>query len=76
MVALAAGGSVFQDYADTIARALLGAPNDDLSTKDRLRFGSHGSLSVEVGGDNKGRWFDHEESVGGGMLELIRRKQA
>ena len=76
MAAASLNGSVFQDYADVIARALLGEPNDDLSSKDRLRFGSHGSLSVEVGGDNKGRWFDHEESVGGGMLELIRRKQA
>lgn len=52
-----------------VAKLLLGEPNKELTTKAELRFGTNGSLSVDV---KKAVWRDHEESIGGGVLELIR----
>ena len=52
-----------------IADILLGAPNEDLSSKDELRYGSRGSTSVDL---SKGTWFDHERGAGGGVFDLIR----
>ena len=37
-----------------VARHLLGEPNKALSSKTQLRFGSRGSVSVEIAGKNKG----------------------
>jgi RecA/RadA recombinase len=54
-----------------VARQLLGEPNRTLSSKMELRYGSHGSLSVDL---RKGTWFDHEANVGGGTLDLIERE--
>ena len=54
-----------------IARRLCGKENAHLSTKTDLRFGTHGSLSVDLG---KGAFYDHECSVGGGLLDLINHK--
>ena len=54
------------------ARRLLGEPNKHLSTKAELRFGTHGSVSVDL---KKGTWFDHEANQGGGVLDLIRREE-
>lgn len=56
----------------TIARALLGTPNDRLSTRAQLRFGKNGSLAVDIEGPKAGAWFDHEHGNGGGILDLIR----
>src|SRR4051794_25900940 len=50
------------------ARALLGKPNTNLSTKDCLRFGSHGSIAVNL---EDGTYYDHENGVGGGVLHLV-----
>jgi putative DNA primase/helicase len=36
-----------------------------------LRFGTNGSLSVNP---KTGEWYDHEEKVGGGVLDLIARE--
>jgi predicted P-loop ATPase/phage/plasmid primase-like uncharacterized protein len=58
-----------------LARALLGEPNHALSTKSQLRFGSKGSVAVEIDGPEAGKWFDHEAGVGGDGLELIRHRQ-
>jgi hypothetical protein len=52
-----------------IADILLGAPNEHLSSKDELRYGSRGSTSVDL---SKGTWFDHERGAGGGVFDLIR----
>lgn len=51
-----------------VARELLGEPNGELSRADELRFGSHGSLAVNV---EAGTWYSHEEESGGGVLDLI-----
>jgi hypothetical protein len=62
-------------HAEQIARALLGEPNEDLSTKRELRYGTHGSLAVEIRGKKAGTWYCHETKTGGGMLDLIVRER-
>lgn len=56
---------------EPVARELLGEPNGPLSKKAELRFGTHGSLAIDLEGDC---WFDHEAQVGGGVLDLIAAK--
>lgn len=55
-----------------LARELLGEPNRALSTTSQLRYGTKGSLAIETGGPEAGKWFDHEAATGGAGLELIR----
>ena len=57
-----------------VARALLGEPNARLSTARELRYGTHGSLAVHVGGEHSGTWRDHEADAGGGVLALVMRE--
>jgi AAA domain len=54
-----------------VALELLGEPNKALSSKKELRFGSRGSMAVDL---QKGTWFDHEAGEGGGTLDLITRE--
>lgn len=54
-----------------VARELLGEPNAKLSSRTELRFGTHGSLSVDL---EKGIWYDHEAEEGGGVLALVTRE--
>jgi P4 family phage/plasmid primase-like protien len=65
----------FAEMIGPVARRLFGDPNAALSTKDQLRFGSRGSLAVEVRGAMRGTWFDHEANVGGGVLDMVRQKK-
>ena len=58
-------------HIEPVARELLGEPNGSLSKKTELRFGTHGSLAIDLEGD---RWFDHEAQTGGGVLDLIALK--
>lgn len=55
-----------------LAYALLGKPNRGLSSAQQLRFGTKGSIAVEIAGEDRGRWYDHEAGTGGAGLELIR----
>ena len=57
-----------------VARALLGEPNARLSNARELRYGTHGSLAVHVGGPHAGTWRDHEADAGGGVLALVARE--
>ena len=61
----------FAPLAAAVARDLLGEPNKHLSTRDELRFGSQGSMSVDI---KKGTFFDHQEGQGGGVLWIIERE--
>jgi hypothetical protein len=61
-------------HAEKIARAILGSPNRRLSTRTQLRFGNNGSVAVEIAGEKRGQWFDHEAGVGGGLWELLTVK--
>ena len=54
-----------------VARRLLGDPNKSLSSRRELRYGAHGSLSIDL---ETGTWFDHENQAGGGVVALIRRE--
>ena len=58
---------------EPVARHFLGDPNPHLSTRDELRWGSHGSLSVKLATD---QFYDHEAGVGGGVVRLIEHTQA
>ena len=58
-----------------LARELLGEPNRELSTPRQLRFGTHGSIAVELEGEDAGRWYDHEHGVGGAAIELLRHRR-
>jgi len=57
---------------EEIARLLLGKPNKNKSSKTQLRFGSNGSIAVDIAGPKAGQWYDHENEEGGGAAELIR----
>src|SRR5262249_6197696 len=43
-----------------------------LSSKRELRYGSRGSLAVDL---DKGTWYDHETDQGGGLFDLVAREQ-
>jgi len=60
--------------ADTIAEALLGVPNKALSTKHTSRWGSKGSLKLELRGAKRGVWHSKESDEGGDLLALIRQQ--
>jgi 5S rRNA maturation endonuclease (ribonuclease M5) len=63
----------FPTLMEPVALRLLGEPNPRLSKPPRdVRFGNHGSMAVDY---ENGRWFDHENKVGGGVLDLIRHKR-
>jgi KaiC/GvpD/RAD55 family RecA-like ATPase len=55
----------------SIAEELLGHPNSRLSTDGDLRYGSNGSVSIDVA---TGTYYDHETKKGGGVLDLISRE--
>ena len=54
-----------------VAKEFWGTPNKKLSTEQELRWGEHGSRSVNVA---KGTFYDHESGEGGGVLDLLRRE--
>lgn len=61
----------FAAHMEVVARRLLVDLNRALSNKDELRFGSRGSMAIDL---SKGTWFDHEAGEGGGVLDLIARQ--
>ena len=64
--------SDFAQLMGAVARKIRGEPNMALSRELELRFGAHGSLSVDL---NKGTWFDHETNRGGGVLDFLAREK-
>ena len=59
-------------YMPDVVELLLGQPNKALSSDREWRYGSRGSLAVDI---QAGRWFDHERGEGGGVLDLIAREE-
>ena len=55
---------------ETVVRALLGQPNEQLSKPDQLRWGTNGSKWYSI---PDGRFYDHEEGTGGNLITVIRR---
>jgi len=62
----------FSAHMEAVARKCLGDPNPRLSCATELRFGTHGSLSVDL---EKGVWADHEANTGGGVMDLLAREK-
>ena len=59
-------------HMDRVARALLGEPNRRLSKQHELRYGTNGSLKVDLA---SGTYYDHEAKTGGGVLDFIKYKK-
>ena len=57
---------------EAFAETLLGPRNRTHSTRRSWRWGSKGSLVLEIAGLKRGRWYDHEACEGGGPIELIQ----
>jgi RecA-family ATPase len=57
-------------HIEPVARALLGEPNRHQSRGNTLRYGTNGSMSVDL---EKGTCFSFEEGKGGGVLDLVKR---
>ena len=55
-----------------VAEALLGVPSKAHSSRNTLRWGGKGSLSLEVRGPKRGLWFSHEGDEGSDLLGLIQ----
>ena len=65
--------SRLKDEIESLARDLLGEPNRHLSTPHNWRYGSKGSLSIEIGhGPKRGLFKSHEGDDGGGPIQLIQ----
>jgi hypothetical protein len=60
----------FARHMAAVAKELLGEPNQRLSKNSEWRYGTNGSLKVDVVG---GRWYDFELEEGGNVLEMIQR---
>jgi hypothetical protein len=58
--------------APDAALALLGEPTHRM--RQQFRWGTRGSLSLEIAGPRRGIWCDHETGEGGDMLALVRRQ--
>jgi Family of unknown function (DUF5906) len=65
----------FRDCLNYVARHLFGKPNRDKSRGNEMRYGTHGSLCIYVGGPKKGTWSDFENDEGGGTLDLVMREK-
>jgi RecA-family ATPase len=67
-----AEGDHLRAFMEPVARLLLGDPNPQLSNAKILRWGSHGSMAVDV---EKGVFFDNEAAQGGGVLAFIEQHE-
>ena len=59
----------YENLIEPLARYFWGEPNAQLSTPEKIFFGTHGSKSVDL---VKNTFFDHEANVGGGVLKLLQ----
>jgi hypothetical protein len=64
----------FAAHMQAVATALLGKPNPHLSKGTVLRFGTNGSMSVDI---EKGTFYSHEDEDGdgGGVRHFIKREK-
>lgn len=61
----------FTLIAGDVVRELLGPHNEEVSSGKEWRYGSRGSLAIDL---RKATWHDHEFGEGGGLLDLIARE--
>jgi RecA-family ATPase len=62
------GEPELRSLIEPVARHFLGDPNPRLSTPKILRWGTNGSLAVDL---EKGVFFDNEGKEGGGVVRLV-----
>jgi putative DNA primase/helicase len=60
--------------AEQIVQSFLGEANRTLSNKRVLRWGRKGSFALIVAGDKRGLWFDHENDVGGDIIDFLKEQ--
>jgi putative DNA primase/helicase len=60
--------------AAEIVQSFLGEPNRRLSTRRQMRWGSRGSFALNVQGDKAGLWFDHENRIGGDIIDFLKHQ--
>lgn len=66
------GGSAdFARLLGPVVRELLGEPQEKRRGGQEWRYGTHGSLKVEI---DQGVWHDHEANIGGGTLKLLEHR--
>lgn len=60
--------------ARDVAISILGEPNQKLSSGTQLKFGSKGSLSINIGGQYQGTFTNFETGESGNMIQLIQQE--
>ncbi|SPR03749.1 toprim domain-containing protein [Orientia tsutsugamushi] len=63
------------DRAETIARDVLGDPNERLSTYGKIRWGDTGKIQVTTEGKYAGKWYDFSTGQKGDLLSLVQRER-
>lgn len=61
---------------DSLVTDLLGTPNKHMSTKATLRFGTKGSMIVNIAGPKAGQWKGFESGQGGDIVSLVQREKS
>lgn len=59
----------YSKLIEPLARYFWNEPNEPLSKPGELRFGTHGSKSVDL---EKNSFYDHEAKDGGGVIKLVQ----
>ena len=57
-------------YIETVSVHYWGEPTR--RARNTLRWGTHGSREVDL---RKGTWFDFENNIGGGVVDLVRQEE-
>lgn len=63
--------TTFAPHILDVAKRFWGEPNTRLSNGHDVRFGAHGSKSIDK---SRGVWQDHERKTGGGVLDLVMQE--
>ena len=63
------------DWGRAMATAALEIRGEPTSRQgDQWRYGSHGSLVVNVSGSHAGHWHSFEDNTGGGVLDFLKHQ--
>ena len=60
-----------RDRAAEIIQSFRGEPNRKHCNKQELRWSRKGSFSLQIQGDKKGLWHEHENEIGGDIIKFI-----
>lgn len=63
--------------AETLAKDLLGnmTLNTAMSNSEQLRFGTKGSLCINLKGSREGTWMNYESGKGGNLIQLVQNEK-